>query len=420
MEFIKLYRHQEEAVKFLERNGLRGYIALPPGLGKTLIASWLIKKYRPKRALIIAPKSSHQVWQKELGRLGVPQNTYRIVTYEKFLNESKNGNGIYFTDFLVLDEAHRIKNIKAKTTRLILKYAGFNIPKILLSGTPFKDIIDLYTQFTLIKPGILGKWKEFTTTYFEKKKNPFGGTEYIPKEELKDEVFEKIAPFFFKKERDEIKELEKIEVIYQFSTPPEYSWEAFKSAVAAEIYRELKGDFSEEVDEEDFIREFAKAIKGKFIQFYRNAQVANKEKHEFIKEFVSDYPDTVVYTYFLDEAEIFSKLIDCYVITGKTDQREREKILKKQDKPVIITSALSEGANLDGYGNLIFSTVPSSPVRFAQVAGRIDRLSQKRNRITYIYLLDEYNLRMFNLLKGRQTEYQLLREILSSLRKRSK
>ena len=424
-ETVKLYKHQEEAIEFLEKRNLKGYIALPPGLGKTLIVASLIKKYKPKRALILAPKSAHQVWKKELERLEVPPQSYVLYTYEKFLSEHKNklngnrGSVPYYTDFLVLDEAHRIKNIKAKTTRLLLNYGKYKIPKILLSGTPFKEIIDLYAQFFVIDPGILGKWKEFIDTYFVRETNPFGGVEYIPLDGAREKILEKISPYFFKRERDEIRELERIEVSYTFETPYQYSWEVFKTGVAKGIYEELKNEYGDDFDledfsEEEFLERFAEEIKGEFIKFYRLAEVNNKEKHLFIKEFVSDYPDTVIYTFFVEEALILSKMFDCYVITGKTPFKEREEIVKRQDKPIIITSALSEGANLDRYGTLIFSTIPSSPIRFAQVAGRIDRLSQKNTKITYIYLLDEYNARMLDLLKGRKTVYDLFSEILKS------
>jgi len=421
---LKLYKHQEEALEFLEKNDYRGYVALPPGLGKTLIAAKAIEIVNPKRALILAPKSSHPVWQKELRRLGIPPHRYTILTYEKFLSEHKQNGRERYTDFLVLDEAHRIKNVRAKTTRLLLKYGYFKIPKILLSGTPFKELIDLYTQFFVIDPAIFGRWKDFVRNYFEVKENPFGGVEYVPLPSAEKQILEKIAPYFFRRERDEIAELEKIEVYQEFQIK-NFSWQDLKREVAKLVYEELGYSFlDEELSEEEkeqfekeFVKLFAEKIKGKFVQFYRLAELNNEEKHQFIKDFVSDYPDTVIYTFFVDEAEVFRKLFDCYVITGSTSQVERERILKRQDKPLVITSALSEGANLDNYGNLIFSTVPSSPVKFSQIAGRIDRLSQKRKKITYVYCVDEYNAKMLDLLKGRMKVVDLFAEILKTREK---
>lgn len=412
MEKIKLYKHQEEALEFLEKNNYRGYIALPPGLGKTLIAAKAVQLINPKHILIIAPRSSHPVWQKEFQRLDISPDKYTIMTYEKYLSENKNNTKEKYTDFLILDEAHRIKNIRAKTTRLLLKYGYFKIPKILLSGTPFKELIDLYTQFFVINPAIFGKWHDFTRTYFEVKRNPFGGIEYIPLPSAEKSILTKISPYFFRRERNDITELEKIEV-YQEFTIKAYSWEELKREIAKEIYEDLGDNILNTIDEAEFLRLFAEKIKGKFIQFYRLAEVNNEEKHLFIKEFVNDYPDTVIYTYFLGEAEIYKQLFDCYIITGKTHPTEREKILKKQDKPLVITSALAEGANLDNYGNLIFSTIPSTPVKFSQIAGRIDRLSQKRKKISYIYCLDEYNKKMLDLLRGRIQLIDLFTDLIT-------
>ncbi len=413
---VKLYKHQEEALLFLRQNGYCGYIALPPGLGKTLIAAYAIKELNPKKALIIAPKSAKDIWEKELKLLNIPPDTYTFINYEKFLRLYGNDkNKLPYTDFLIIDEAHRIKNIKAKTTRLLMNYGKLKIPKILLSGTPFKELIDLYTQFFVLDPKILGRWKDFINKYFLKTQNPFGGIQYIPLNSSEKEILEKLSPYFFRKDRSDFKDLEKIEVQKYFPTPPEFSWENFKKSVIDEIYQETEDEF---LDEETFLELFIEKIKGKFIQYYRQAQLANKEKHLFIKEFLEDNPDTIVFTHFVDEAKLIAQKIDSYLITGQTSDKERNTALQKQDKPIIMTPAFKESVNLDKYGTLIFATLPSSPIQMQQVAGRIDRISQKRKAITYIYLLDEYNKRMYDILNQRKKLNDLFIEIIKEAKQK--
>lgn len=413
---VVLREYQKEALDFLVKNGYRGYIVLPPGTGKTLIACYAIKECKPAKVLIVCPKSVINDWIRELKRTGIPERYCTITNYEKFLSTYRGSQKLPYTDFLILDEAHRVKNIRAKTTRLMMRYRFFNMPKILLSATPFKELIDLYTQFTIIDPYIFGSWKNFVENYFIKEENPFGGVKYIPKSEAYREIFEKIAPYLFRKSREDLAlmGLEKVKIKKVFKTPEPYSWEKFKR----EVYlAELKESTLQ--DEEQISEKVIEKLKGKFITMYRLSQINNAEKHEFIKEFVESNPDTVVYTRFVEEAEILAKLTGAYLVTGATSDSERRKILSRQDKPLVMTSALSEGTNLSEYGTLIFSTIPSTPKELIQIAGRIDRITQKRKTITYMFLLDEYNSKMLKLLKDRKQLNDLLAEELKQIKNKS-
>ncbi|MEM1913689.1 MAG: SNF2-related protein [Thermofilaceae archaeon] len=387
---IELFPHQKEALEFLRKTG-KGYISLPPGLGKTLIAASFIKEVNPKKVLIVAPKSAFPTWQKELDRLEIPKDKFILTNYEKI-----SRNPIDFPiDMLVLDEAHRIKNISAKVTRNILKFSSVDIPKVLLSGTPFKDLTDLWTQYTLLQPGILHKRKDFIDMYFDKMLTPWG-VKLIPRKGAKETILAKIAPLTFRKERSDFKQ--KITVKQYFPTSTEFSWENFKSLVAKEIYQEYG-----ELPEEEFTKKFVEKAKGAFITLYKQACLNNTPKHEYIIEFLQDNPDTVVFTHFKEEAKLLAQKANAYLITGDTPQKEREMILKKQDKPIVFTLAFSEGANLNQYGNLIFSTIPSSPIQAKQIAGRIERLDSTKQALTFVLCLDEFNEKMYQLLKERIT-----------------
>lgn len=421
---VVLREYQKEALDFLARNRYKGYIVLPPGTGKTLIACYAIKECRPAKALILCPKSVINDWIRELRRVGILERYYIVMNYEKFLATYGDAKKLPYIDFLVLDEAHRIKNIKAKTTRLVMKYRFFNMPKILLSATPFKDLIDLYTQFTILDPYLFGSWREFVEKYFIKEENSFGGVTYIPKDGTEREIFKKIAPYVFRKSREELAltGIKKIKIKKVFKTPEEYSWERFKKEVYKQVVEEIMSDFQslDELDENEILEKLIEELRGKFITMYRLSQINNTEKHEFIKEFVENNPDTVVYTRFVEEAKILARITKAYLITGETTESERKRILVRQDRPLVMTSALSEGANLNGYGNLIFSTIPSTPKELIQIAGRIDRLTQERKALTYVFLLDEYNLKMLKLLKERKQLNDMLADELRQIKRQAK
>ncbi|MEM4959125.1 MAG: SNF2-related protein [Nanopusillaceae archaeon] len=414
----KLLSYQLEALDFLRSNKYRGYILLPPGAGKTLITCYAIKEYiqfnkernRELNVIIFAPKSAIPSWEREIRKLGLENENIQVLNYERLLKVSEEElKKLYQAHFLVLDEAHRIKNIKAKTTRLLMKFGYKKIPKILLSATPFKEAIDLYTQFFVLDPGILGKWNDFIAKYFIKESNPFGGITYILKDGMWDEILNQVKPYVFKRDKDEIDILKKDKKFYILKVPthPEYSWERFKK----EVLQEVSQNFEKEIDDITFSK-FLEEIKGKFITFFRKAQVSNEEKHKKIALFVKARPNTVIYTPFVEEARIIAKMIDGYLITGETSQRERKEILSKQDKPLVITDALSEGVDLNRYQNMILAVVPSSIIRFKQIVGRIDRLSQESSNLNYIFVLDEYGERMFHLLKERKKLDTALKQII--------
>lgn len=403
---MQLYQHQKEALEILKSNGYKGYIALPPGLGKTLIGCMAIKQSGSRKPVIVAPKSAFLSWEKELSTTGI--HNAIVVNYEKLLAYFKRNRKLPLTDFLILDEAHRIKNIKAKTTKLLMAYGKLDIPKVLLSGTPYKHLLDLYSQFYVINPSLFGSYKDYLSAYFQEYETPWGTVDYRPVKDAERLILQRVKGYFYRKDRDEIKDLKRVEVVYRIPTPLEHSWELFKSQIIDEV-------LEEGYREDDTVSEIVKRLRGKFIEKMRLAQIENRYKKEYIADFVADNPDTVVFTLFKDEAYQIGKIIDGYVITSQTPQKERMQIVKKQDKPIVFTQALSEGADLTGYRNMIFACVPSSPIMFSQVAGRIDRLSQKAGLITYIYMLDEFNDRFYTLLNERRQSSDYFNEIAKEI-----
>lgn len=69
--------------------------------------------------------------------------------------------------YLVLDEAHLLKNPKTKVYSLVSQIKANR--KILLSGTPIQNnLMELYTLFDLIMPGFFGKKSDFESNYNKK------------------------------------------------------------------------------------------------------------------------------------------------------------------------------------------------------------------------------------------------------------
>lgn len=155
-------------------------IADEMGLGKTIQALGLINLDPTiRRALIVVPAGLRLNWEKEAGRWLVRQTpVYRmgkkglprfedgllILGYE----EATKYAGALTTqcwDLIVCDEAHYLKNPKAKRTKAILALPSKKW--VLLTGTPILNRpIELFPLVQKIDPTGLGaNWRNFATRY---------------------------------------------------------------------------------------------------------------------------------------------------------------------------------------------------------------------------------------------------------------
>ena len=136
------------------------------GLGKTIqaIAAAIFKKqiFDFKKTLIICPASIKAQWKKEIERFsgekaiiiqGTPEQReeqycdkehyFMIVNYETVLRDSWaiNKSGI---DFLILDEAQRVKNYETKTAAAVKRLHPKHV--LIITGTPIENrLIDIYS-----------------------------------------------------------------------------------------------------------------------------------------------------------------------------------------------------------------------------------------------------------------------------------
>lgn len=196
----KLYNYQRQGVAFLYslyRDGLKGGIlADDMGLGKTIqVISFLSGMYDSdlvKHTLLIMPTSLITNWTKEFAKwtpgmrvkefhgtskgersrnLGKVQRRGGVVitTYTMLMNnwqQLSSYNGKEFTwDYVILDEAHKIKTTTTKTAK-----SAYAIPskhRVLLTGTPVQNNLkEMWSLFDFACQGtLLGTAKTFKTEY---------------------------------------------------------------------------------------------------------------------------------------------------------------------------------------------------------------------------------------------------------------
>jgi SNF2 family DNA or RNA helicase len=150
-----LYEHQKTAIRnCIEKK--RYALYHEQGLGKTITAILssdyvLSKTEKNKRVIVICPAFLQPNWQREIEKWSKFQEFYKIYSYETFwrLPAQAQRCGV-----LIADEAHYIKNRRAKRTEAVVNAAIAAERVILLTGTPIgnRNILDLYTHLVCLDP----------------------------------------------------------------------------------------------------------------------------------------------------------------------------------------------------------------------------------------------------------------------------
>lgn len=172
----------------LYENGINGILADEMGLGKTLQTISLLgymKHYRNINGphMVIVPKSTLRNWQNEFSRwcpsmravclIGDQEtraNFIRdtmmpgewdvcITSYEMCIKE-KSVFKKFNWRYLVIDEAHRIKNEKSKLSEIVREFRTAN--RLLLTGTPLQNNLhELWALLNFLLPEVFSSSEDF-------------------------------------------------------------------------------------------------------------------------------------------------------------------------------------------------------------------------------------------------------------------
>lgn len=192
---VDLNPHQVEAALFAFKSPLSkgAILADEVGLGKTIEAGLVLaQKWTEgrRRVLIITPANLRKQWSQELEeKFFLPTLILEARNYNKMKKEGVRRPfeqkklvicSFQFAarhveelmvipwDLVVIDEAHRLRNVYRPDNRIgrALKGALANVPKVLLTATPLQNsLMELYGLVSLIDDYTFGDAKSFRAQY---------------------------------------------------------------------------------------------------------------------------------------------------------------------------------------------------------------------------------------------------------------
>ncbi|MGD8939449.1 MAG: SNF2-related protein [Gammaproteobacteria bacterium] len=184
-------RHYQQSglswLQFLREQHMGGILADDMGLGKTVqtLAHLLVEKQHERLdrpSLIIAPTSLVFNWRNELRRFapslsclclqGSDRQQYFksinkhdvVITSYPLLIRDEAALLAFRYHYLILDEAHYIKNPKTKAARCVRNIDARH--RLCLTGTPLENHLgELWSLFDFLLPGLLGNQKQFQAVF---------------------------------------------------------------------------------------------------------------------------------------------------------------------------------------------------------------------------------------------------------------
>jgi SNF2 family DNA or RNA helicase len=215
---LREYQHQGlNWLQFLREYELNGILADDMGLGKTIqaLSHLLLEKEQGRLtgpSLIIAPTSVLFNWAKEIEKF-TPSLSYIVIngakrqehfeqldqydivitSYPLVLKDSEvHQQHIYY--YLILDEAHYIKNPKTKLYQTMLTLKAEH--KLCMTGTPMENHLgEFWAQFNFLLPGFLAGYQQFTRLF----KSPI---EKHNDHERKTMLNQRIKPFILRRSKE--------------------------------------------------------------------------------------------------------------------------------------------------------------------------------------------------------------------------
>jgi SNF2 family DNA or RNA helicase len=163
-----------------------------------------------------------------------------VMNYELFLRDVDIIPTMNERWVIVLDEAHRIKNPKAQTTKNLIKKLRPAGRKVLATGTPLENNIqELWSLVDFCRPNLLGNYYKFLDRYIEV---DYFGNPVAPKPQMMTELRTKLDPIMFRVTKaealPELPPLTSMEYWVDMTKPQEKLYKAVKEGILQNVETE--------------------------------------------------------------------------------------------------------------------------------------------------------------------------------------
>ncbi len=399
--------YQRDGVKWaahLLANGFGACLADDMGLGKTLQALKLVEYFAPNGpTLVVCPKSVLYSWQKESARfspaltlIDVEQSddrpaaianaqagelvliSYGLVTRLAEALEAKQW------EMVVIDEAQQIKNPVAKRAKVISSLRAER--RLTLSGTPVENhLVELWSQFAFLNPGLLGSLREFKYKYAYAADN---NEDMLRLKAL-------VSPFILRRMKSEVLgELpEKTELVHQveLSSKERSAYEA----VRRDSLEQVNGEDGNQVKLLAALTRLRQVCCDPHLVFETFNETSSKLKAalELVQEALEGGHRILVFSQFVQLLKRFSALMEAHNIgfsylDGQSSSNARKLALesfKSGDSDVFLISlkAGGTGLNLTEADTVVHLDPWWNPAAEDQASDRAHRMGQKNPVTVY-------------------------------------
>jgi len=410
----QLYPFQSKAVSqmlaFLRSPTSGVYNAAEMGVGKTIMAIECMNQLGCLSALIICPAVMRHTWAKELATWEkmpsidtcivetsfdtnrIPLSDRVIISYDLAARHAAKLASKTW-EFLILDEAHYLKNRKAKRTKEIMTHVW---PKaryrMALSGTPFtQSIIDGYTLFSALAPDKFTNFYAFADRYAFRRETPWG-IKYVGiknAEELSQIIRKR---FYIRMKKEEVLKELPPKTFSRITLPAAYSLKPPADEEAA-VKREL------EALKLKLNRDETLAVLPASIAAQRRLQ--GEKKLPAVVEFITDLLEqdipVVAFAYHRNFIHELSRHLSAFkpvVITGDTSGRERAACVESFQSGgtnlfIGQFTAAGVGITLTRSSTVVCAELDWSPAVIAQAVDRTHRIGQECPVTIYYFVVKD-------------------------------
>lgn len=362
--------------------------------GKTPTTLKLIQIEGHKKVIIVTPASLRNNWEEEilswLGKTSIVisgTKTKRDKLYQEFNKSTENILIISYEtlrndydtllkpfDCLILDESHRIRNIKTKQTKAVNKLGKMAKTRIALTGTPaVNHASDIYGILSFLYPQKFPSYWQFVERYFKVQDGHFG--KKLGKAKREKELQDLLQTLSIQRKRADI-----------MNWIPDVTHRTIKldaDAVQLQAYNMMLKTFEVEQDGELLVD-----APSPLAQLTRLRQITldpsllklkgNSPKEQFILDYIEDNPNEpiIIFSTFTSFLRTLQKKIPhSLTIFGEQSSTEKQENVRKFQlgkSNILLANIISGGTGftIDRAETIIFLDRSFNPIDNEQASDR--------------------------------------------------